>query len=209
MVTVTQLTEDYIKKHPSIKDCLHKDVVNFSKLARKIAKDLRVSANMEAILIACRRYKEKIVNENVAEDKIIELLARSEMQIKNKIAVVIISKDVYKDNLLKIERKIREKADTFYAVEGSKVITIIVGEKYLGELKKLFGKKVISSQSELAMIIINSPVEVEETLGVMSYLYSLFSDHSVNIVETLSCWTDTILVVEDQKVATVMDFMKF
>jgi len=40
MPSITKLTEDYILEHPSVKDCLKNDLVNFSSLSRKIAEEL-------------------------------------------------------------------------------------------------------------------------------------------------------------------------
>jgi hypothetical protein len=31
----------------------------------------------------------------------------------------------------------------------------------------------------------------------------------MNIVETMSCWTDTILVVPDKDIPAIMEFLKF
>ena len=59
------------------------------------------------------------------------------------------------------------------------------------------------------MITIKSPEELETTTGVLAYLVSLFGDNGVNIQETLSCWTDTIFLVEENDVATVMKFLRF
>ena len=62
MTTTTELTEKYLSEHPSIKDCLKKGIINYSKLSRTIAKELNIEkkTSIEAILIACRRYEAKI-----------------------------------------------------------------------------------------------------------------------------------------------------
>ena len=95
MQTTTELTKQYLKEHPSIKDCLKHGIINYSKLSRKIAKELDIQkkTSLEAILIACRRYETKLKNEKILEDKILGILKRSELEIKNKIAVVIIDKN--------------------------------------------------------------------------------------------------------------------
>jgi len=35
-MNIAKVTKSYIKKHPSIKDCIYKGVVNYSALAREI-----------------------------------------------------------------------------------------------------------------------------------------------------------------------------
>ena len=211
MPTTTELTERYILEHPSIKDCLKKGVINYSKLSRKIAQELSLGkkTSMEAILIACRRYAMKLKKEAVSEKEILSILKTSALEIKNKMVVVIVDKAIYMDHLLQIEKKVRKMADTFYALEGTTVFTIIVSERYLDELEQLFKRNIRSVTKNLAMITLKSPEDLEQTMGVVSYLYSLFGEHGVNIVETMSCWTDTIFVVAEEDVPRVMKFLKF
>ncbi len=211
MPTTTELTEKFVSEHPSIKDCLKKGIINYSKLARMIAKELGIGkkTSIEAILIACRRYAEKLKKEKVLEDKIINVLKNSSLEIKNKIIVVTIDKKIYMDNLINIEKKIRKTADIFYAIEGVNVFTIITSEKYLEELRNLFKRNIVKTSKNLAMIILKSPKEIETVPGITAYLYSLFGDHGINIIETMSCWTDTIFVIEEKDIAAVMKLLKF
>ena len=211
MPTTTELTEKYISEHLSIKDCLKEGIINYSKLSRKIAKDLGIEkkSSMESILIACRRYEAKIKNEKILEDKILEILRKSELEIKNKIIVCIIEKTRYLNKILEIEKKIQKKADTFYAIEGSKVFTIITSEQHFEYLKSIFEKGILKTTASLAMITIKSPIELETTPGVNAFIYSKFREHGINIIEQMSCWTDTIIVISEEHIATVMKFLKF
>jgi len=211
MPTTTELTEKYLIEHPSIKDCLKHGIVNYSKLSRKIAKEINIEkkASLEAILIACRRYEMKLKDANIREKKILDILKRSELEIKNKIVVVIIGKNIYMEKLLEMEKKTRKTADPFYAIEGTKVFTIILSEKYLDDFKKLFGRNILKTSKNLTMITIKSPTDMENTPGVIAYITSLFSEHGINIVETMSCWTDTIFIVTEQDMPAVMQFFKF
>ena len=59
------------------------------------------------------------------------------------------------------------------------------------------------------MLIIKSPEDMEKVPGVVSYIYSLLGDHGVNVVETMSCWTDTIVVVSEKEIPTAMEFLSF
>jgi len=211
MPTTTELTEKYLSEHPSIKDCLKHDVINYSKLSRKIAKDLNIEkqTSIEAILVASRRYAEKIKKEETLEARIIDILRRSELEIRNKIVVVIVDKRIYIGSLIDLEKKIRQKADVFYSIEGTNVFTIITTEKNLDELNKMFKHHIIKITRNLAMIITKSPREFESTPGVMSYLYSIFSEHGINIVETMSCWRETIFVILEDDVPQIIKFFKF
>ena len=54
-----------------------------------------------------------------------------------------------------------------------------------------------------------SAKQIETTSGVISYLYSLLGENNINILETLSCWTDTIFLVEEKDLSRVMEFLRF
>lgn len=211
MPTTTELTEKYLSEHPSILDCLKNGIINYSKLSRKIAKELDIEkkTSMESILIACLRYEKKIRDKKILENKILDILKKSELEIKNKIVVCIVDKSKYLEKIFELEKKVQKKADTFYVIEGSKVFTVITSEKYLKDLKTLFPIGVIRITQNLAMIILKSPKELENTPGVNAYIYTRFREHGVNIVEQMSCWTDTIVVINENDISTVMSFLKF
>jgi len=210
MPTTTELTEKYLSEHPSIIDCLKNGIINYSKLSRKIAKELSIEkkTSIDAILIACRRYELKIKDKKQLENKILQILKKSELEIKNKIIVCVIDKRKYLDKIIDTEKNIQKKADTFYAIEGSKVFTIITSQKYLEDLKVLFQNSIIRISQDLAMIIIKSPIDLENTPGVNAFVYSKFRENAINIVEQMSCWTDTIIVISEDDIATVMKFLK-
>ena len=46
------------------------------------------------------------------------------------------------------------------------------------------------------MIVVHSPEELEVTPGVVAFLATLLAEQNVNIIEFISCWTETIMVVE-------------
>jgi len=211
MPTTTELTEKYLAEHPSINDCLKHGIINYSKLSRKIASELSIEkkTSIEAILIACRRYEAKIKDKKILENKILKILRESELEIKNRIAVSIVDKKKYLGNIVDVEKKIQKTADTFYAIEGSKVFTIITSEKHLQDLKILLGNAIIKTSKNLAMIMIKSPKELESTPGVNAFVYSKFREHGINIIEQMSCWTDTIVVIDENDIPFVMSFLKF
>jgi len=211
MPTTTELTEKYLSEHPSILDSLKNGIINYSKLSRKIAKELNIEkkTSMEAILIACRRYEKKIKDEKILENKILNILRESELEIKNKIIVCIVDKREYFGKITELEKKIQKTPDTFYSIEGSIVFTIITSEKNLDHLKLFFGNSIIKTSKNLAMITIKSPKELETTPGVNAFVYSKFREHGINIIEQMSCWTDTIIVISENDIASAMKFLKF
>lgn len=59
MAKIAQITARYISSHPVLAEALAGDVVNYSKLARQIAKELDIGS-VNAVIAACRRYAEQL-----------------------------------------------------------------------------------------------------------------------------------------------------
>ena len=211
MVNITKLTEAYIAEHPFVKDCLKKGLINYSSLTRQICIDLDLNPkkNFDAVLIACRRYYNKIKTEATTEKKILDILKNSKIEVKNKINSFVLEKDIVISNLLDLEREAKKSFETFHIIEGANAITIITSNDFGKKVKKVFMNKIIKEKTNLVEVILKSPKQIDTTSGVIAYIYSLLGENSINIYETLSCWTDTIFLIEEKDLSKVMEFLRF
>jgi hypothetical protein len=210
-INVTKLTENYIREHPSIKDCLKNGLINFSSLSRKISRDLKIDAkkNFDAILIAARRFQRKLKKEEISENSILKVLKQSKIEIKNKVVAVVLEKDIFIGTLLNLEKEARKQNEMFRIIDGASAVTVITTEEFIESIRKHFRNKIITENSRLAEITIKSPKDIETTPGAYAYLCSLLGENNINIVETLSCWTDTIFLVDEKDAGKVMGLMRF
>ena len=210
-MNITKITEKYINEHPSVKDCVSKGLINYSALTRRISEDLNIDLkkNFDAILIACRRYFRKAKKEDVLEKKIIDILKNSKLEVKNKVIVVVIEKDIYLNNLIDLHKEIKKKSETFHMIEGSNTITMITSSEFKDEIKKLFKNKLIKVTEDLAEVTLKSSEDLEDTPGVIAFLTSLLAENGVNIIETMSTWTDTLFVISEKDIARVMEVLRF
>lgn len=209
-MNITKIVEKHILERPSLKEALTKGLVNYSKLSRAIIKEAELkNSDFDAVLIACRRTFEKLKKKPSFEKEIIEILKKSKLEIKTKILVAVIEKTAFFDSLIRLHKEIKKEKGDLHMVEGVKVTTLITGEEFEDLIRKMFKNNLVKIHKNLAAIIVQSPETLEEVPGVMAYLYSLFGEHGVNIVETMSCWTDTILVVEEADLPKIMGFLKF
>src|SRR3989338_7947802 len=143
-MNAAKITESYIDSRPSIKDCLKKKVINYSRLSRQIIKDNGLkSGDFDAVLIAARRYFWKLSKFAAAEDKIRALLSSSRIEIKNKIIVAVIDKHIFTDDLLELERKIKKSRNVFYAIEGTDAITIITAAPFADDIRSVFKSSIM------------------------------------------------------------------
>lgn len=210
MTNITKITEGYIAEHPFVKDCLKKGLINYSSLTRQICLDLSLDKkNFDAVLIACRRFYRKIKTEATTEKEIINILKNSKIEVKNKINAIVLEKDIVFSNLLDIEKEAKKFNETFHIIESTNAITIITSDDLIKKVKQVFKNKIIKENSNLVEITLKSPKQIETTAGVVSYIYSLLGENNINVFETLSCWTDTIFLVEEKDLSRVMEFLRF
>ena len=108
-----------------------------------------------------------------------------------------------------IYREIKNLKGELQIIEGSRVITIITNQEFEKIIDKYFKRELIKKNINLVEIIMRSPESLEEVPGVTGYLYSLFSEQNINIVETMSCWTDTIFVIENKDIEKTIKLLSF
>ena len=59
-------------------------------------------------------------------------------------------------------------------------------------------ENVLRVRPSLVEIAVKSPDKIMETSGVFSYLASNLSENNVNVAESVSCYTDTIFIVDEK-----------
>ncbi|VVC01549.1 ACT domain protein [uncultured archaeon] len=73
------------------------------------------------------------------------------------------------------------------------------------EIKR--AKAVLKTESTLNLITVHSQEEIEETPGVIAMLLDSLSGEGVNVVEFISCYTDTLLVVKESDTAKAYEVL--
>jgi aspartokinase len=189
MVDLTKVFKEYIDSHPAIQQCIKDNLIDFSNLAKHIAKEKNLDEK-EVLIVISHLYPYEKEEE---KESIRAILKESKIETKSKIATLIAKNDWH--ILLKVERVIDRMLQV---VRGSTCITLVMDESWLAEVKNLLEGDVIDSERGLAEISIISPKEIESTPGVVSYFYDALASKGINVVETLSCYTDTMFLVKDK-----------
>lgn len=194
--SIAERTRVYIDAHPSVKDCISKDLINYSSLARLIMKNLNI-ANEEAVMIACRRYAVKLGRQD-HENEILRVLRNSRLELKTKICIVTAKNDwTVLHRLETIFKKLLNEKSIMQVIQGTHAITIIADEKLKAEVMNSVGQEnVVKTRMNLVEISVKSPERISETSGVFAYLANNLADGGINVVESVSVFTDTIFIVD-------------
>lgn len=205
-VPIAQVVREYIDTHPSIKDCLVDGLVNLSALSRRIMKDKQIS-QMEAVLVAARRYEATAPRHN--ERQIRQTLAKSRVEVTSKMAILTLRNDwqIY-GKLQTFLRRALSEGHVPKVVQGSKGITLITDENTAKMVEEEMGRQnLITFDKGLVELAVTSPESIRETPGIMAYLYGNLSANGINVIETMSCYTDTIFVVGPQDMMRAFDIL--
>jgi hypothetical protein len=176
-MTIAQNVRSYLRNKPYLLEALEKGIVNLSELSRQIQQELKTN-NTSAVKAALRRFAEEAQkHKQKREERVLQVLKRSGMAVYDRKSVVITTKDIDAKNALKVD--LLDKR--VYLLDRSDL------PERVSSLVK---------HENCTMIVVHSPVELEATPGVVAFLATLLAEQNVNIIEFISCWTETIMVVE-------------
>jgi len=199
--SVSEAVRRVVEANPSLQECLTSGIVNYSELARKLQPILTSilgrAVSIDAIKMALIRYADKMGRNKLVEfgTRVLEVLARSELEIRTGITVATFSISVL-PQIIEMARQLVGKARFFAIMQALTTITIIMDNESFEYIKKLVDERhIVHVMRDQVAVIIVSPIEIIETPGVLAYITSILARNNVNIVQVASCHTDTVLII--------------
>ena len=176
-MTIAQSVRSHLQNKPYLLEALEKGIVNLSELSRQIQEELKIE-NMSAVKAALRRFsKELQKHKQNREEKVLQVLNRSAMAVYDRKSVIITTKEISTKTGMKVD------------LLGK--VVYLLDRSNMPERTSALVK-----HDNCTMIVVHSPKELEATPGVVAFLTTLLAEQNVNIIEFISCWTETIIVVE-------------
>ena len=176
-MTIAQNVRNHLQNKPYLLEALEKGIVNLSELSRQIQTELKIE-NMSAVKAALRRFSEELQkHKQKREEKVLQVLKRSVMAVYDRKSVIITPNEIATQTGMKVDLL----GKVVYLLDRSDL------PKRVSALVK---------HDNCTMIVVHSPEELEATPGVVAFLTTLLAEQNVNIIEFISCWTETIIVVE-------------
>ncbi|HKW05452.1 MAG TPA: hypothetical protein VJN71_09155 [Nitrososphaerales archaeon] len=186
----------------SLQDALGRKYGNYTAIARlikpKVERDLGRKVNFDSIVTSVKRVKPRL---QLGNQGIESVIAGSVVNVRTDVAKLIVEKS--KRSLESARNMMATYQEEFLQVsESNSAVTMVFDQKLLGEIHKKFNDDdVLDEQSDLAAIIVHSPTEIVRTAGVVLAIYARIAENRVNIEDTVSCFTDTIIVIRMVEVA--------
>ena len=176
-MTIAQNVRSHLQNKPYLLEALEKGIVNLSELSRQIQEELKIN-NTSAVKAALRRFSEELQrHKQKREEKVLQVLKRSGIAVYDRKSVMITTKEMNTKTGMKVD--------------------LLDKYVYLLDRGDLQGRiNALVKHDNCTMIVMHSPEELEATPGVVAFLTALLAEQNVNIIEFISCWTETIIVVE-------------
>ena len=199
--SITDAVKEVVNGDLSFQDSLQRDYCNISALARiikpQVDKMLGRNTSIESIVTALKRSRGDY---EVPEKPIAAILAASSISVKTDVAKLSAKKS--KKNIEKVARSLTQSVDSFTSVSESIMsITLVFDDTLLHEVKEMFSSDdILEVEGDLAAIIIHSPEEIIKTPGCAIAFYNQLARRHINIEDTVSCYTDTIVLVRMDQV---------
>jgi hypothetical protein len=200
--SISKTVQNLIDEDLSLQDALQRDYGNYSAIARMLMPKVKEAVNsdvkLESVITSVKRAK---ANYTILQGKITRVVAGSVLNIRTDMAKVSVDKT--KKNLEKIRKSLATFSGEFLQViEGNSVVTLISDLNSFNKISSIFTKKdVIDQKQNLATVIIRSPDEITSTPGCVQAFYNAVSRRHINIEETMSCYTETIIVLAMEDVS--------
>jgi aspartokinase len=197
--SITNTVKEIINNDLSFQDSLQRDYCNISSLARIIKPQidhiLDRHINIESIITALKRSRNNYQIPQIPERSIASILVGSTLSVKTDVAKLSASKR--KRTIEKVAKALTQSVDNFISVSESIFsLTLVFDDTLLNEVKAMFAHyDILEVEDDLAAIIIHSPEEIIKTPGCAIAFYNQLARRHINIEDTVSCYTDTIVLV--------------
>jgi aspartokinase len=199
--SITEAVREMVSSDLSFQDSLQRDYCNISALARLIKQQidhmLGKDTSIESIITALKRSKHDY---NVPEKPIASILAASTITVNTDVAKVSAKKS--KKTIEKVAKAMIQSTGNFISISESIMsITLVFDDLLLQDVKVMFAyDDILEIENGLAAIIVHSPEDIIKTPGCAIAFYNQLARRHINIEDTVSCYTDTIVLVKMEQV---------
>jgi hypothetical protein len=193
--SIAHQVREYLDANPVLADAIRAGVANHSAVARRVALDLGVT-QPEAVIAAVRRFP-KGRGEAAREAGVHRVLRKSRIETRTKVAAITLTlgSDVLQ-RLGDVVEELLDEGSLCRVIQVSRGTVMLVDEDSVGRvLRALREGQVVRVRKGLVEVAVTSPESIEETPGLLRLLTGVLASQGINIVEALSCFTDTIFLL--------------
>ena len=191
VATTANLVRLYLKRRPQLLSMVNRGLCNYSALARRLQKEIFPGRKEEftAIKASLLRLAREEDGGRDWERGVERILRASSVEVRTHVAVA---------------SSAGSTGVPVIAMSNSKSgVMSVVDSSYCAQLRKK-GIKVID---DLTLVILCSPQELQDTPGCVSAILDAIAAEGINVLEFISCHTDTLMVVKNADAVRVYSIL--
>jgi len=205
--TVSDAVREEVSFDLSVQDAIARDYANLSKVARMLrpAVERRMGKKVDSIESVVTALKRLRGSYGPASKEIGRVIAGSVVHVRTHVSKLSVEKT--KGTLELVGMMLTRHREEFIQVsESVSAITLIFDQRLHTKVKsELVRATVLEEGDYFAAIIVQSPPEIISTPGCVMSIYNQLARKHVNIEDTVSCHTDTIVVVKMDSVGKAFE----
>jgi len=213
MITIAQIIEDQIKKSSFLEEALVKGIINYSSLARKlqpiVEEKLVKNVKEGAIVMALKRVSLRLKSTLPKSENILGDLGDITIR-SNLVDYTFSNSPTIGGAQNKILEKTEGRKDIFITIShGVSQITVIASEALEDDIKKIFKDETpICTLQNLSSLTVRIPTEATKTPGVLYSILKVLAWEGINMIETISTYTELTLVLETKDIERAFSLLK-
>lgn len=194
---------------PSIRLDLARDIINVRALAKLLQTRLGLKGSLDAIISAIRRYEEEEPYQET-RDGAMKVIQGARLTSKNHVASVTLEKS---EEVVKALPKLFDVIElvehsTLRIIHAQRKIKLYIDEENLDKVLELFTKKSVKIvEKKLGEVDLDLNPKVWGTPGVLAVLSSELTLHNINIMDTLTCIPEVVLIFREKDLMKAYEVM--
>jgi len=205
--SLSRIVQYLIENDPPIQDALARGYGNYSAIARilkpKVEEIRGKKVSITGLITAVKRARVFYTPKTEYQ----KILAGSRISLRTDVAKISIEKT--RRTLEKARLISADFPEAFFQVlEGATTLTLITDEAIFDEVRAIFKEEeILGEKRNLAALIVQSPREIVDTPGCIVAFYNPISRAHINIEETASCFTETVIVLRMEDAAKAFSIL--
>jgi len=206
-LSISKIVQNLIENDLPIQDALARGYGNYSAIARilkpRIEEIYGRKVDLAGVITAVKRARVTYTPKTEYQ----KIVAESRITLRTDVAKISIEKT--RRSLEKARLISADFPEAFFQVlEGASTLTLITDEGIFNEVRSIFKKEeILREKRNLAALIVQSPHEIVDTPGCIVAFYNPISRAHINIEETVSCFTETIIVLRMEDAAKAFSIL--
>ncbi|MEM2220596.1 MAG: ACT domain-containing protein, partial [Ignisphaera sp.] len=212
MSSISQTVYEVVSGDPILQQCISREIVNFTKLARKlkpiVSQIVGHDVAVESIKMSLIRYAYRLAEERYTFSReVLAILANSSVEVRTGIAIITIRSKVF-HTAMPLLTKLAIRSRFIAIMQSITTATIVLDNDTADEfIKNIDNSDIVYVQKDQAAIVVVSPEDIMYTPGVIAYVSNILAQNSVNIIHIESCYTDTIIIVSKNDIQKAFNIL--